>query len=83
MRMVGIENWPSPLVLARCRRCRKTAGLWCADADGEGEWRNDHRHRCRCDPPPELPKGKKLDALVAQARRCARDDGRAAVTVSC
>jgi len=73
-----------PLVLLRCRRCRRTAGLWSADADGRGNWESHPapQRRCRCDPPPELPQGAELDGLVAQARRRKRYVGRAAVTVS-
>jgi hypothetical protein len=81
MRFLRVDDWPEPLVLVRCQRCRGTAGLWRADAQGEGEWQNDHRNRCRCDPPPELPKGRELDELVAKARRRQQSPGRAALTV--
>ncbi len=78
----GFDAMPEPLVLVRCRRCHKPASLWSADASGEGEWQNPLYRRCRCDPPPELPKGEELDALVAKARLSRRYDGRAGVSVS-
>jgi hypothetical protein len=78
----GFDGVPLALVLVRCRRCHRPAGLFCADASGTGAWRKDHHRRCRCDPPPQLPNGTELDRLVAQARRGMRSDGRAAVSVS-
>lgn len=78
---IGFDQMPVPLVLVRCRRCHRTAGVWCADSTGAGAWRSRHRRRCRCDPPVELPDGEELDELIGQARRSMRFDGRAALSV--
>lgn len=78
----GLDKMPLPLVLVRCRRCHRPAGLFRADAHGTGSWRHDHNRHCRCDPATLLPTGTELDKLVAWARRVGRSDGRAAVTVS-
>lgn len=79
---IGFDKMPLPLVLVRCRRCHRPAGLFCADASGSGSWRHDHHRHCHCDPATPLPTGTELDKLVARARRGGRSDGRAAVTVS-
>ena len=74
---IGFDAMPLPLVLVRCKRCHKTAGLFSAAAErcrllvAQGP----HR-RCRCDPPPRLPEGAELDGLVAQAWRCKMRDER-------
>jgi hypothetical protein len=78
----GFDKMQFPLVHVRCRRCHKSAGLFCADTSGAGAWQHSPRRRCRCDPPPQLPTGTELDGLVAQARRSPRSDGRAAVSLS-
>ena len=79
----GFDAMPLSLVLVRCRRCRKTAGLFSAGSGETGSWSHKERYRsCHCDPPPTLPAGDELDGLVAQARRKMRYDGRAPVVVS-
>lgn len=64
----GFEPWRGALVITRCRRCKRNAGLWEDCQDGtEGAWANHHDNRCRCVPPPSRPQGAELDELVAKA----------------
>jgi hypothetical protein len=79
----GFDAMPLPLVLVRCRHCHKTAGRFSAGKGETGSWSHKERNRgCHCDPPPTLPAGDELDALVARAWREMRYDGRAPVVVS-
>jgi hypothetical protein len=82
----SIWELPEPMVLVRCRRCRRPVGVYYVEADGTGEWRRRDVLRCRCDPAPELPSGDELGKLVASAR-ARRDNGftgmaRAPISVS-
>lgn len=63
----GLDAIRFPLVHTRCRRCRKSAGVWEASRSGEGAWKNESVPRCRCDPPPAMPTGQKLERLVTAA----------------
>ena len=63
----GMEAWPVPLIMTRCHRCKKNAGLWHGSLNGRGSWYEHHDNRCRCVPPPSRPQGAELDELVAEA----------------
>ncbi len=79
----GLRNIPRPLLLVRCRRCRKTAGLWNENLNGQGHWKNRNDDQCRCQPQPELPVGDERRRLVAEAlRRPPHPKGGARMTVS-
>jgi hypothetical protein len=83
MRTYSIFDLPRPMVLVRCRRCRRPAATYWACPNGtEGEWKRRDIRPCSCDPPPRLPEGKELTKLVERARRSDPSDGRAPVTVS-
>ena len=70
-----IWHQTTALVAVTCTRCYKHVATWWAqdtmDCDehppAEGKWVRD-RGTCRCNPPPRLPEGAELAALVEQAR---------------
>jgi hypothetical protein len=80
---VGPEAISLPMVLVRCRRCRRPAGQYCEDAGGQGGWSYRDERSCSCEPPPVLPAGGELARLVKRARRRGhRADGKAPVSVT-
>jgi hypothetical protein len=80
---VGLDRMPLPMVLVRCRRCRRQAGQYREDSHGDGNWSYRDEGSCTCDPPVVLPQGDELVRLVKLARRRGqRADGKAPVKVT-
>lgn len=67
-RPTGIRDIQMPLLLVRCRRCRKAVALWRQSLNGHGCWEQKNEG-CRCQPQPELPVGDELGRLANEALR--------------
>lgn len=64
---------PTYLVQIQCDRCYRRVGIWTHYSSSSPDWSG--LGRCRCDPPPKLPEGEELDALVRKAWMMIERDG--------
>jgi hypothetical protein len=77
------QNFPQeafPWITARCARCHRIAAKYWENNAGRGHWKTPQTtpatvarfliadRLCQCDPPPTLPEGDELAALLSSAK---------------